>query len=80
MTHTSGLPLDEQLTALQYYIDWTDIAIFIGVIGLLAVGIWKLKHRKKSLWLTRFEKMKTRLLIIFNRKLYVCANFDSETY
>ena len=66
MTHTSGLPLDEQLTALQYYIDWTDIAIFIGVIGLLAVGIWKLKHRKKSLWLTRFEKkkMKTRLLII----------------
>ena len=71
MTHTSGLPLDEQLTALQYYIDWTDIAIFIGVIGLLAVGIWKLKHRKKSLWLTRFEKkkMKTRLLINIYRKM-----------
>ncbi len=49
MTHTSGLPLDEQLAALQYYIDWTDIAIFIGVIGLLAVGIWKLKHRKKAI-------------------------------
>ena len=71
MTHTSGLPLDEQLTALQYYIDWTDIAIFIGVIGLLAVGIWKLKHRKKSLWLTRFEKkkMKTRLLINIYREM-----------
>ena len=47
MTHTSGLPLDEQLAALQYYIDWTDIAIFIGVIGLLAVGIWKLRRRRK---------------------------------
>ena len=48
MTHTSGLPLDEQLAALQYYIDWTDIAIFIGVIGLLAVGIWKLRQRRKG--------------------------------
>ncbi|MEK0366284.1 MAG: hypothetical protein QQN55_02695 [Nitrosopumilus sp.] len=48
MTHDSGLPLDEQLKALQYYIDWTDIAIFIGVIGLLAVGIWKLRQRRKG--------------------------------
>ena len=47
MTHTSGLPLDEQLAALQYYIDWTDIAIFIGVIGLVAFGIWKLRQRRK---------------------------------
>jgi len=47
MTHTSGLPLDEQLSALQYYIDWTDIVIFIGIIGLVAFGIWKLRRRRK---------------------------------
>jgi len=48
MTHDSGLPLDQQLVALQSYIDWTDIVIFIGIIGLVVVGIWKLKHRKKA--------------------------------
>jgi len=47
MTHTSGLPLDQQLVALQSYIDWTDIVIFIGIIGLVVVGIWKLRRRKK---------------------------------
>jgi hypothetical protein len=49
MTHDSGLPLDQQLIVLQSYIDWTDIVIFIGIIGLVVVGIWKLKHRKKVL-------------------------------
>ena len=48
MTHTSGLPLDEQLAALQYYIDWTDIVIFSIVVVLLGVGIWKLRQRRKK--------------------------------
>ena len=48
MTHTSGLPLDEQLAALQYYIDWTDIIVFIGIIGILVVGIWKFRQRRKA--------------------------------
>jgi len=48
MTHDSGLPLDEQLKALQYYIDWTDIVIFGIVVVLLSVGIWKLRQRRKK--------------------------------
>jgi len=48
MTHTSDLPLDQQLVAMQSYIDWTDIVIFIGIICLVVVGIWKLRRRKKS--------------------------------
>ncbi len=57
MTHDSGLPLDQQLTALQSYIDWTDIVIFIGIIGLVVVGIWKLKHRKKVKQWTKRKKL-----------------------
>ncbi|MEK0367717.1 MAG: hypothetical protein QQN45_07305 [Nitrosopumilus sp.] len=29
------------------YDDWTDIVIFIGIIGLVAFGIWKLRRRRK---------------------------------
>jgi len=47
MTHDSGLPLDQQLIVLQSYIDWTDIVLFIGIIGLVVVGIWRLRRRKK---------------------------------
>jgi len=55
MTHDSGLPLDEQLKALQYYIDWTDIVIFGIVVVLLSVGIWKLRQRRKK---NKIQKLK----------------------